>query len=154
MSVTRNKMRGSACVEAAIVMPLLVMFMAGAMDFGRWFNDYMTVSRLAYEAARFGASLPELENCQNTEEKVCADTEVNHMVLKERVLRMIALKDSNRFVVGENGNVTIVTQKVASSSGNRTTLKVDIVVPFEPQFIKILTRVSSHVEAPYLFTGA
>lgn len=47
--------RGSAAVELAITLPLLVAFLFGAVDFGRAFYAYVSVSSAAHEAAVYTA---------------------------------------------------------------------------------------------------
>lgn len=43
--------RGIAAVEMAILLPVLVLVLAGALDFGRSMHAYVTVSSAAHEAA-------------------------------------------------------------------------------------------------------
>lgn len=43
--------RGIAAVEMAILLPVLLLVLAGALDFGRSMHAYVTVSSAAHEAA-------------------------------------------------------------------------------------------------------
>ena len=45
--------RGIAAVEMAILLPVLVLLLAGALDFGRSMHAYVTVSSAAHEAASY-----------------------------------------------------------------------------------------------------
>jgi TadE-like protein len=54
-----SRERGSVLAELAIVLPVLLLLFAGVVDGGRWSNAYFATSRMAYEAARFGATLLE-----------------------------------------------------------------------------------------------
>lgn len=48
--------RGGTLVEAAIVLPLLFMFLFAIIEFGRVFNMYQTMTDAAREGARFGVA--------------------------------------------------------------------------------------------------
>lgn len=60
----RRKTRGQSLVEFALVLPLMLMFLLVAADFGRALTAYMTVSSSAAEGASFAARSP--ENAANT----------------------------------------------------------------------------------------
>lgn len=47
----RRAERGIAAVEMAILLPVLLLLLAGALDFGRSMHAYVTVSSAAHEAA-------------------------------------------------------------------------------------------------------
>jgi Flp pilus assembly protein TadG len=49
--------RGSNLVEFALVLPLLVLILAGMADVGRAFNSYMVITNAAREGARAAARL-------------------------------------------------------------------------------------------------
>lgn len=50
--------RGSNLLEIAIVMPVLVLLLAGVADVGRAFRDYIILTGASREGARFGANFP------------------------------------------------------------------------------------------------
>lgn len=50
----RGASRGQALVELALIVPLLVIMLGVAADFGRAFTAYITVSSAAREGASFG----------------------------------------------------------------------------------------------------
>jgi Flp pilus assembly protein TadG len=54
---TRDSERGSALVEFAIVLPLVLVLIAGVVDFGFLFQRYEVITNAAREGARL-ASLP------------------------------------------------------------------------------------------------
>ncbi len=49
----RNGARGTTLVEAAIVIPILLMFLIGIIEFARAYNIYQVVSDAAREGCRF-----------------------------------------------------------------------------------------------------
>ena len=55
--------KGSALVEFAISLPLLVVLVVGIFDFGGAFNQKQILSNAAREGARFGASQPTNDLC-------------------------------------------------------------------------------------------
>ena len=50
--------RGSNLLEMAVVFPVLVILLAGMIDLGRGFHDYIMITGALREGARFGASFP------------------------------------------------------------------------------------------------
>ena len=50
--------RGQSLVELALVLPLLILLLAGMVDFGRAFSNYIVITNAAREGARMAARLP------------------------------------------------------------------------------------------------
>lgn len=57
--------QGAELVEAAMVLPMLLALLLGAVWFGRAYNIYQTITRAAREGARF-ALAPSCATCGNT----------------------------------------------------------------------------------------
>jgi len=53
----KNKERGAALIELAVVLPLLLALILGALDFGLAFMDRLTVRHAASQSARNGSAL-------------------------------------------------------------------------------------------------
>ncbi len=51
-----RKQRGAAIVEAAFVIPILLMFVLGILEFGRAYNEYQVLTNAAREAARYAVA--------------------------------------------------------------------------------------------------
>ncbi|MFZ0493114.1 MAG: TadE/TadG family type IV pilus assembly protein [Acidimicrobiia bacterium] len=51
----RTREGGAVLIEAAVVMPILIMLVLGIWSVGRAYNIYLTMDHAAREAARFGA---------------------------------------------------------------------------------------------------
>ena len=51
----RNEDQGATLIEAAVVIPVLLLVIVGIMEFGLAFKDFLTVSYLSREGARIGA---------------------------------------------------------------------------------------------------
>jgi len=54
----RGRARGQALVELALVLPLLLLFLAGVFDVGRAFSQAGVVTNAARTGARYGAFQP------------------------------------------------------------------------------------------------
>jgi Flp pilus assembly protein TadG len=63
--------RGAELIEFALVMPILMLLIAGIFDFGMMFRTYETVTNAAREGARVGV-LPGYEADVNVEDRVDA----------------------------------------------------------------------------------
>src|SRR5687767_2785491 len=56
--ITRNRLadqRGTAVIEMALALPLLLVLVLGILDFGKAFNYWNDVNHLAAEGARYAA---------------------------------------------------------------------------------------------------
>lgn len=49
---------GQGLVEFALLLPVLLLILLGAIDLGRAFNAYVTITNASREGARYGASQP------------------------------------------------------------------------------------------------
>jgi Flp pilus assembly protein TadG len=54
----RTPRRGVAAVELAILLPLLAFLFVAAVDFGRVFYPYLTITNCAYNGAQYGSLDP------------------------------------------------------------------------------------------------
>jgi Flp pilus assembly protein TadG len=55
MRSTRSDDRGAALIEFALVLPVLLLLVFGALDLGRAFNYWIDETQLAHEGARWAA---------------------------------------------------------------------------------------------------
>jgi hypothetical protein len=51
----KNNERGQSMVEMALAFPILLLIMAGTLEVGKYFNDYLTILDATREAARYAA---------------------------------------------------------------------------------------------------
>lgn len=51
--------RGQSLIEFALLLPLLMMIMAAAIDLARVFDTYVSITNASREGARYGASFPD-----------------------------------------------------------------------------------------------
>ena len=51
-----HRERGAALLEFALVLPILIMLVFGAIEYGMFFKDYLTVSNTSRAAARVGSA--------------------------------------------------------------------------------------------------
>jgi hypothetical protein len=56
----RSGQRGAGLVEFAMVIPLLLLLLMGAVDFGRAFYTYIVITNAAREGARYASHFPHL----------------------------------------------------------------------------------------------
>jgi Flp pilus assembly protein TadG len=51
--------RGASLIETALVLPLLLLLVAGIVDLGGAFNSYIIVTNAAREGARYASKIPD-----------------------------------------------------------------------------------------------
>lgn len=94
--MVRRSERGANLVEMAIVTPLLLLLLAGAIDIGRMFNNYIIITNAAREGARLAARLP----CR-------ADDSTQRSLLRSAIVDAVIQEAANSGVVLESGDVSI-----------------------------------------------
>src|SRR3974390_1049306 len=57
--------RGSATVEMALIMPIMISLMVGGVDFGMAFSAHATMGKSVRNAARYLGSLPKAAACSS-----------------------------------------------------------------------------------------
>ena len=67
-----NSERGSFFVEFAIAFPIMLFLFVGTIDLSVGMLNYLRVSRIAYEAARYGASLSNMVGAYDSTKPPCA----------------------------------------------------------------------------------
>jgi Flp pilus assembly protein TadG len=110
----RQRTRGQSMVEFALILPLLLVFLLTAADFGRALTAYITVSSAASEGASFGSR--SADNAANT-----------------NAIRQAALSE-----VGADQQIWGVAPVVAVASGTDTQgypwVEVTVTYTFTPLF--------------------
>lgn len=76
----RRSWRGQSLVEFALVVPVLLILVAGAIDFGRAFYGWITIENAAKEGAMYGARNP---RCDTTKTGCASSATVSYSVNKD-----------------------------------------------------------------------
>jgi Flp pilus assembly protein TadG len=96
---TRRTMAGVALIEAALTIPLILLFIGGIVDLGRLVVRYVAASRFAYEGARFTSQLPGVLNTDS--EANCATYTSNstqsHSVMGQLCNRIKVMMDNSGY---------------------------------------------------------
>ena len=66
-SLAPNRQAGQAIVEFALAVPIILVLSFGIMEFGRLFFAYSSVVTAAREAARYGSSVDNYQDCAGIE---------------------------------------------------------------------------------------
>ena len=53
--VARKKNQGASLVETALILPILILILAGVGDLGRAFHDYIVIHNASREGARYAS---------------------------------------------------------------------------------------------------
>ena len=93
--------RGQGLVELALVLPLLILLLAGTVDLGRAFFSYIVITNAAQEGARAGSRLP----CYTGDM-------VQRQAMKTRITNAAVAEAANSGVILGAGNITIIPDPV------------------------------------------
>jgi len=112
--------RGSNLVEMAIVLPLLLLLLAGVVDIGRMFNNYIIVANAAREGARLAARLP----CyvENATQRALLRSAIVDAVIQEAADSGISL---------ESGNVSINPDPAGGCADAGYPIRVTVVYQYD-----------------------
>lgn len=160
----RSFERGAAMAESALVIPILLLLIMGVVDFGRIINTHFAASRIAFEAARFAASVPQLEKGSFAIAVEASGSAVvvegapagNQLRVVTRLERLMRQLNAQRELVKQ---VTIRTgyqddcANKANSASNKA-VHIDVEIPFKPLLPLIsVPQIKAHADSAYLFAG-
>jgi hypothetical protein len=96
----RRRQRGQSLVETAVIFPILLLFLAAAIDFGRVIDASIVMTNAVREGARFGSVKPDM-----------AVEEIQDMVVNDVLGSGTNITQMPLFV---RGNVTVEGQAAGS----------------------------------------
>jgi hypothetical protein len=114
---------GAAAVEAAIVLPVAIVLMAGGVEFGRLFSVYGTAAKSVRSAARYLARVPQANIC---------DKWVLNNAKNLAIYRALDSTDAKPLIPGWT------PENVCTNSLARTAC-----IDLSAEFLKIFSRISS-----------
>ena len=117
---TRSRRRGQSVVEFALILPVFLVLLLMAVDFGRLFFTYIQVSNAAREAAAYGAAQP----TDTVGMQARAVQEKNAQTQGEGPLDPIATTCRNQ------AGTTIACSAAPGGAGSGNTLTVTVRQPF------------------------
>src|SRR5712692_6628073 len=72
--VCRNQMKGQSLVDFALFAPILILLLAGTVDFGNGFQTWVSLTNAVREGARRGASFGDASViCKRVQEELASD---------------------------------------------------------------------------------
>jgi hypothetical protein len=142
---------GQALLELAIVLPVLIFIFFSIIDIGQMINQYLTLTEVAYEGARLGASLPGLPPVPGAND----DSLKSCLEIKDRVYSILELTGYEE--ARDYCEVTIAYEPPAAAQAQAPgstgqSVHVSVRVPFHP-FLNLYSglHISVTATAPYLF---
>ena len=147
--------RGAALTELALVLPFLLFTVFGIVEIGRWLNSHLMASRIAFEAVRYAASYPGLDDNQSTmssSDANCTSILAGHCAVLTRVKWIL-----NRYNAGSirdipSANISL-EKRSTENVGVNNWVSVSIAIPYRPVFAWFMShsQVTSAARAAYLF---
>lgn len=158
---TRCTERGGVFIEAAFTLPLVFMLSISVAQIGMTLSQYLTLTRVAYEGARYAAGTPGLVAGLSTDQacdpklKDCSIPSALNKI-KERVTKLLAVNHL------PTDDVSISTYELEDSDSHgsdgqtRRVLQVLIKVgaPLDKKILPasfLPERLTSKLSSPYLF---
>ena len=159
--------KGSALLEASIVLPFLLISALGIFDFGRMYYTYNMVSEIAREAALQGAKIPALEgNLVNNyfeheldNPNAPVEDMGGHRIIRSRIrLARSLLAETLPIPVT---SIRSRSQCVAENSldlnagdGSGRALKVQVEADYQPIYLRALPVVTIRAEEVISYLGS
>jgi len=114
----KRRERGQSLVETAVVLPILLLLLAAAVDFGRAFDAYIVLTNAAREGARFGSTNPGL-----------AAEEIHDIVIRD--------------IMGSGTNLTPINESdivvtVAGQSAGSEAVTISVSYPLDLWFGRLI----------------
>jgi Flp pilus assembly protein TadG len=98
----RRRERGASLVELSLVLFILILLVAGVIDFGRAFNSYIVINNASREGARYASLHPDYEpGIVEAVKREAAQSSVNPDDLD------IAIEEGDSIDIGEPITVTV-----------------------------------------------
>ena len=149
--------RGIAITEFLITFPFILIMLAGVVDLGIALNRYYTINRIAYEATRYGASIPGLEagvfdtNAAAVGPNAVLPRAPAHLQVRARVDLLLARNGINPSTLPVE---YLSTEKSTPAGATREQVTIRISIPFAALFPivgNVLPNLRTRVSGPYLF---
>jgi hypothetical protein len=158
--------RGVALIEAALAVPVILLFIGGAIDLGSLLVGYVSASKLSYEGARFAAQIPGIavpaSNLQDITFPACNDVQFispqGQVCARIRALVPVNSAASN-FLNTEPDAIKLVAEAPSKCSNLPpnvsppvTSIEVEVALPWKPLLLSFLEidKVRASSNAPYL----
>jgi PKD repeat protein len=138
----QSKSAGQALVEFALVIPVMLLMLAIAIDFGRLFFSYIEITNAAREGAAFGAHAP--SNLTQIQTTAAQETSTQSQGGEHALTVSTSCKDSGGTVLAS----CTLASGGASGAGNTITVNVD------EQFTFFTPLIGAIVPNLHLSTGA
>ena len=89
--------RGQSLVELALVLPLLILLLAGTVDLGRAFFSYIVITNAAQEGARAGSRMP--CHAGDAVQRLAMKTSITNAAVAEAADSGVTLTAGNIFII-------------------------------------------------------
>jgi len=135
-------------LEMAIVFPFILIIIGASVDLGRALNQYITITRVVYEATRYASSIGGLE--EGTFIRGDAGIPAGHQAIHQRIEILLERGDMDWT------NDVNSLQTTLEDNGGALEVKVNMAFNFDAwfdqvNFLDVLGR--SEATGPYLYLG-
>jgi Flp pilus assembly protein TadG len=118
--MVRRGERGANLVEMAIVTPLLLVLLAGVVDIGRTFNNYIIITNAAREGARIAARLP----CY-------PDNSTQRAALRREIVSAVVQEAANSGILVAETEIAIYPDPVSTGcAGAGNPIRITVTHPY------------------------
>ena len=151
---------GSVYAETAMIIPLIMLLFFTTTDFARWLDMRYQCQRVAYEAARYGASLQSINKDKNlslaagTPKNTIDNTTAQGQIYR----RMELLMSKYKIPMNANAAVDIAFSEDGSFGKNQNagaprSIRVNVTIPFSSlsPMLSGLFSIKVSADAPHLY---
>ena len=142
-----SRERGSTMLEFAALLPVVMTILVSVIEIGNAVNQYLQISRISYEGARFGAAIAGLETGTYQHSSTAQSVRLQR-TLQTRVLTLL-----DDYGYDTSQALLTTAREDVLGGGTFDAVSVRVSIPVRPILFRQYSSIQFNINssAPYLF---